>query len=595
MRAGTHLAFAGLLGVSAAGFGGDITIASGAALALGSLLPDVDTTRSEIGRFVKPLAGRLERRFGHRTLTHSLLGLAGVGIIASPLLVVHRNLWIALMTGCASHLLLDTANVSGVPLLWPHRVRFWLVGNRAWRVPYASAKEGAWFAVITVATLALAPLSLDGFASWFHRALGTSYGAVEDYGKTLQAISALRVLVQRAEVFGAAILCPKSLVTVWEDELAKWAPELLVAVLDSDMPAPQQLRQLASHHVVILNYEMLRQDDSVIHGRTIDVLIADEAHRLRNLESAVSSGLRRVRATRRWVISGTPLERDKRDLASVLSIIDTERFSPSDEQEESGILRMRAEPYTLRRTREAVLPDLPDVHYHHEQIALLPEQQSAYDAVRGTARGSDGEIISPLEIVTRLRMICDYELATEKSSKVERILQHLRTIADNAEKAVVFSHFLHPLRLVAKNLERAGLAGGYLILEGSSASRERSEIVSRFRSDPAISFLLASSRVGSEGLTLTEANHVLFVNQWWNPAANSQARDRVVRIGQKKDVHVYTFTCIGTIEENLEKILSRKENLFQEIVGKLAHDGRISPEIDEELAAELLADTLREP
>ena len=181
MKAGTHLAFAGLLGVGAAGFDADITLGSGAALALGALLPDIDTSRSRVGRLAGPLSIRLERRFGHRTLTHSLLALVGLAALTSPLLLIHKSLWIALLAGYASHLLLDTANVSGVPLLWPLRLRFWLVGSRAWRVPYGSPMEHAWLATIVVVTLALAPFSLDGFTPWFHRALGTSYGAVEDY------------------------------------------------------------------------------------------------------------------------------------------------------------------------------------------------------------------------------------------------------------------------------------------------------------------------------------------------------------------------------------------------------------------------------
>lgn len=181
MKATSHLAFAGLLGVGAAGFGAEITPGSAAALALGALLPDIDTGRSRIGRIAGPLSALLERRFGHRTLTHSLLGLALLALLASPLLLGQRGLWTMLLAGCASHLLLDTATVSGVPLLWPSRLRFWLVGNRAWRVPTGSARERAWLAVLSLITLALAPLAVDGFTPWFHRALGTSYGAVEDY------------------------------------------------------------------------------------------------------------------------------------------------------------------------------------------------------------------------------------------------------------------------------------------------------------------------------------------------------------------------------------------------------------------------------
>ncbi len=181
MRAATHLAFAGLTGVVASGFGADLHIASGAALAVGSLLPDIDTQHSGLGRFITPISGRIERVFGHRTITHSLLGVVIIGILSLPVLWIYNPVWVWLLIGMLTHIVLDAGNITGVPLLYPHRVQFWMVHNRAWRVPYGSPKEFIWLAVISLTTVALVPLSLDGFSPWFHRLLGTAYGAVEDY------------------------------------------------------------------------------------------------------------------------------------------------------------------------------------------------------------------------------------------------------------------------------------------------------------------------------------------------------------------------------------------------------------------------------
>lgn len=181
MQAATHLALAGLIGVTATGFGADLDVASGASLAVGSLLPDIDTTHSGLGKFVKPISGVIERKLGHRTLTHSLLGLVTLALVSSWLLLVHPPVYPWLLVGYASHVVLDTANVVGVPLLWPHPLQFWLVANRGWRVPYGSPREFAWLAAISLTAVALVPLSIDGFAPWFHRFLATPYGAVEDY------------------------------------------------------------------------------------------------------------------------------------------------------------------------------------------------------------------------------------------------------------------------------------------------------------------------------------------------------------------------------------------------------------------------------
>lgn len=181
MKAATHLAFAGVIGVTAAGFGSHPGIDGGAALALGALLPDLDTAHSGLGRWVKPLSQTLERRFGHRTLTHSLVGMGLLAALTSWLLLLSPAVFWWLLVGYLSHLLLDTANISGVPLLWPSRLQFWLVGNRSWRVPYGSPKEFYWFGVFCALGALLVPLSIDGFNPWFHRLFPTPYGAVSDY------------------------------------------------------------------------------------------------------------------------------------------------------------------------------------------------------------------------------------------------------------------------------------------------------------------------------------------------------------------------------------------------------------------------------
>lgn len=181
MRGGTHLAFAGLVGVVGAGLGMPPGTVGGAALAVGSLLPDIDTTTSGIGRYCKPLSGKLERRLGHRTLTHSLMGLGIATLLASPLLLVAPEAWAWLLVGMLSHSLLDTANITGVPLFWPARVEFVLVQNRGARVPYGSPREHWWLATFALGALLLTPLARDGFAPWFHRFMATPHGAVLDY------------------------------------------------------------------------------------------------------------------------------------------------------------------------------------------------------------------------------------------------------------------------------------------------------------------------------------------------------------------------------------------------------------------------------
>ena len=165
-------------------------------------------------------------------------------------------------------------------------------------------------------------------------------------------------------------------------------------------------------------------------------------------------------------------------------------------------------------------------------------------------------------------MICDYDEDSGQSAKLENITDILADIGANQEKAVVFSHFLAPLDMLDKHLKDRGL--WCVHLRGDQSVRERERALALFQSDPSIPILLASTRVGGEGLNLIEANHVVFVNRWWNPSANNQAKDRVSRIGQTKTVIVHSFTCRDTVEEVLDDIIEDKTRLSDTIVDTLA-------------------------
>ena len=143
-------------------------------------------------------------------------------------------------------------------------------------------------------------------------------------------------------------------------------------------------------------------------------------------------------------------------------------------------------------------------------------------------------------------------------------------IRDQGEKAVVFAYLLEPLKTIEKRIVAAIGADVSRLLVGEMDMEERTRVVREFREDERVLVLLASTRVGGEGLTLVEANHVFLLDQWWNPSSNDQATDRVVRIGQKNPVRIYRFRCRGTIEERLEKILREKRDLFDKAVGQLA-------------------------
>lgn len=187
MTAGTHLAAAALTASLCRGLGLEVGLLEGLALAAGSLAPDIDTTTSGPGKFFRPLSGFLERRFGHRTLTHSLLFLALLALLLAPFWLSPEHPWrgwvLAFLVGYLSHLLLDTLNTNGVPLLWPSRLQFWLFSSRQWRIRYGSPQEASLALALALVGFALWPLAGDGFSTLFRRFVATPETAVADYLK----------------------------------------------------------------------------------------------------------------------------------------------------------------------------------------------------------------------------------------------------------------------------------------------------------------------------------------------------------------------------------------------------------------------------
>ena len=390
-------------------------------------------------------------------------------------------------------------------------------------------------------------------------------------GKTIQVIAAVRLLFQRASVRHVLVVCPKSLLANWEAEFQTWAPELGVAM----MSPTARLREAAwrivmgRRHVLLTNYEQLRDPPEALQTNPPDLVVADEAHHLRKRSAKATAGVLELSPERFWALTGTPLERDTDDLATLLSLVEPSRFSAREARLHPSSLRAQAQPYVLRRRKNEVLDDLPPVRDTTERIELTSSQQRTYRrAIAEFRRLSDNR--NELALLTRLRQICNMDPATGASSKVDRILERLLRIQSHGEKAVVFASLLDPLRNLEQRITSAIGEGAIRILVGDQDAVARERAVREFREDERVLALLASTRVGGEGLTLVEANHVFLFDQWWNPSSNTQATDRVVRIGQRKPVRIYRFCCRGTIEERLEAILREKRELFDSAVERLS-------------------------
>ena len=432
----------------------------------------------------------------------------------------------------------------------------------------------------------LMPFQLDGVRTL----VGSEKMLLADdmgLGKTVQVIAALRILMVQQTIETALVVAPASVLDQWRQELLKWAPELKAMVIRGT-PSDRAWQWTAPVHVAIVSYDTLRSDftdnlRSPVRRKTWGVLVADEAQRIknRNPTSIAVKGLRRYRS---WALTGTPLENSEEELASIVEFVDHGCLVSQDHYSPGIRLRERHRELQMRRKKGDVLKDLPPKLTTKLAIELLPGQRRSYDRAEREGvvylreLGTDVRVRHVLELIQRLKQICNAEPETGKSSKFEDIRQRVEALSRQGHKALVFSQY------VGSTFGAGAVADVLrefepLKLTGELAQEERREVIRRFRDNDQHKALIISLRSGGVGLNLQEASYVFHVDRWWNPAVEHQAEDRSHRYGQSKPVHVYKYSCIDTVEERIDRILESKQELFDELVDEVTIDlGKLIPE-----------------
>ncbi len=357
----------------------------------------------------------------------------------------------------------------------------------------------------------------------------------------------------------------------WHREFALWAPELPVAVIEGDQARRRWQWGLREIPVKIANYEVLQRDREVFEpdaagGRVqFDLVILDEAQRIKNRTSATSQVVCSIGRRRSWALTGTPVENRSEDLVGVFEFVSPGFLSPQMKPTRMG---QTVRDYILRRSKEQVLSELPPKLFRDAAVELTPEQRVTYElaqnegVLRLAEMGQSATIQHVFELVLRLKQICNFDPATGASAKLERLEADLEEVAASGRKALVFSQWVETLGELGRRLGRFGA----LEYHGRVPSRRREEVVRRFRDDPQCHVLLISYGAGSVGLNLQFAHYVFLFDRWWNPAVEDQAINRVHRIGTEGPVTITRFLALDTIEERIEAILAQKRELFEIIL-----------------------------
>ena len=391
-------------------------------------------------------------------------------------------------------------------------------------------------------------------------------------GKTVQAIGALRILKQRGRLQSALVIAPSGLVLQWRRQFRSWAPELRLSTVVGT--AEERLRAWRiPAEVLLVGYEALRSDlqlkgDWAPGNRRFDVVIADEAQRLKNAGSELARAIKKLHRVRSWALTGTPLENRLDDLISILDFVAPGSFDP---RHKAAGLRQLMAKVQLRRRRRDVLPDLPPKFASTVHLDLGPEQRAAYERaetdgiVRLVALGRELRVTHILELILRLKQICNFCPESGRSTKLADLRGRLLAITAGGEKALVFSQFVDE-PFGARRLARELAEFAPLLYTGPLDPASRSAVLAEFERDARRGVLILSLRAGGVGLNLTSASHVFHFDRWWNPAVEAQAEDRAHRIGQRRAVHVQAYVVADSIEERIQEIINGKRALFADIV-----------------------------
>jgi non-specific serine/threonine protein kinase len=441
---------------------------------------------------------------------------------------------------------------------------------------------------------------------WFMTELGLGACLADDMGlgKTIQVID---LLLARKRAAGSAerppslLIVPASLLGNWKQELARFGPSLRaffahraeVDVEELARVSADPQRQLAGYDLVITTYGLVRRQEWLEQLKW-PLVILDEAQAIKSASSAQTRSVKKIPATGRIVLTGTPVENHLGDLWSIFDFCCpgllgnagqfktfVKRLNQKQDAEAFAGLRKLVRPYILRRlkTDPDIVPDLPEKTEVRAECGLSKKQAVLYEKmVNDLARRlkeAEGIARKGLVLATlmQLKQICNHPaqflhqdvFSPEDSGKFERLKFLCEPIAERQEKALVFTQFQTLTEPLADFL--AGVFGrAGLVLHGGTPVRKRAELVQAFQHESGPPFFVISLKAGGSGLNLTAASHVVHFDRWWNPAVENQATDRAFRIGQKRNVLVHKFVCRGTVEERIDAMIRDKQSIANRLL-----------------------------
>ncbi|MBI5788867.1 MAG: DEAD/DEAH box helicase [Candidatus Schekmanbacteria bacterium] len=425
-------------------------------------------------------------------------------------------------------------------------------------------------------------------------------------GKTIQALAHVTLEKEQNRLNKPAlVIAPTSVMTNWQMELQRFAPDLKVLTLHG-MERKAHYDKIKDHDLILTTYPLLIRDKDELMKETYHTVILDEAQYIKNTKAKMTQVVNQLKADNRLCLTGTPMENHLGELWSLFNFLlpgllgDEKQFrqfyrNPIEKEQNTdrrNALIRKIKPFMLRRTKDMVARELPPKSQILQTCELAQEQRDLYETIRISMlekvrreienKGFARSHIVVLDALLKLRQVCCHPQllkleAAQKitaSAKLESLMDMLPEMLEEGRKILLFSQFVSMLELIEKQLQACKIE--YVKLTGQT--KDRKTPINDFQNGKKPLFLI-SLKAGGTGLNLTAADTVIHYDPWWNPAVENQATDRAHRIGQDKPVFVYKLITAGTVEEKILQLQEKKRALAEGIfnptsqaAGKLTAD-----------------------
>lgn len=458
----------------------------------------------------------------------------------------------------------------------------------------------------------LRPYQIDG-VKWllghFNSNLGACLADDMGLGKTLQTLAVL-VAVQEQLGFTTKttnfdlfqnettierdplktlIVLPSSLVFNWYNESQKFTPHFSkIQYVGNDRKL--LVNRLESTDLIFTSYNIIHRDISILEKYNFRYLILDESQYIKNKSSKIFKAINKINTDHKIALSGTPIENSLDDLWSQMEFINPDilgtynffaenfKIPIEKKQDENSLSELKTliQPYILRRTKEQVLKDLPELTEQIYYCDMEPEQEKLYEKEKSKARnfllktdGSTPDKISIINTLMKLRQLSNHPKMVDKDSEIDSgkyiaVTNYLENLVKGKQKVIIFSSFVTNLNFYTSWCKENKIE--FCEITGETPSKKREQQVNLFqeKENPLLFFI--SLKAGGVGLNITKASYVLFLDPWWNPFAEKQGVGRAHRIGQLNKVNVIRFISKNTVEEKIIKLQENKKLLSDSLL-----------------------------